>query len=918
MNDKIPRTIRHVLRAAPAAALATGVVCPAALADPGDLDPTFADVGRFTPPDDLGGRAQSLVTQEDNYVFAGGELEFDFFTYETDTLGFADRLLVDGTLDADFNAPDLADTLVVDTATQPDNKIVGVGRRHDVYIVFRLELDGALDAGFGVNGVREMTDGTTLSSIAVDPAETIVVAGTQGADLKVLRLLANGDLDDSFGAAGVFTAPADTADEQIQALPRVVSMLGGGYRVTDNDYAAAGTSRCRVLALTVDGNVNETFGDHGYSELASTSEVITCDAMIESPDGGLLVSGADGLKPVLIKLIASGAPDPAFGLLAHEHEKKGALMTLRLVLSCLALSTFGVLSVSFAQENSGGAVIQGPHEGGLGAPVEMNIDLSKVPIETLLRRREPIEVPLRRIPEEAPVAPSKEQTPVLPEKWKDLFRVKLPEFSMPNPNFDGIKLFDPGAFFVPPDANGDAGRNHYVQTVNSSIAVFDKQGNTLAGPMPINTLFAPLGGVCATDNVIDPLVNYDPLADRWIVLGFPFDSPICIAVSRTSDPVTGGWFLYQLDVSAFGFPDYPKLGVWRDAYYLATQRGFHGGGLDLYALDRANMLSGNLAKFVHFFVVPSSGFLLPADLDGRRPPRRARKNDDEGEDDDDEGEDEDDDELNRRPPRLSTPAPFVGHVDGDLWGGVDRLEVYEFSVNFKDPASSTFSFVADLPTEPFSAVLCGDIFFGDCAEQPNGIPLETLPAWLMWRVQYRNFGKYETLVANHTIDVDELSDERAGIRWYELRRYHRKQWAIFQQGTFAPQDPFVKTPPFLHRWMGSIAMDRKGNIALGFSASSSSLFPSVRYVGRMATDPLGLMPRGGSPDGDFLMVAGEGSQVSSTRWGDYSSMSLDPVDGCTFWYTQEYVGSEGFWRTRIGAFKFPSCRPQKIAGERVE
>jgi len=169
MNDKIPQTIRQVLRAAPAAALATGIVCPAALADPGDLDPTFADVGRFTPPD-LRGRAQSLVTQEDNYVFAGGGLEFDFFTYETDTLGFADRLSVDGILDAGFNAPDLADTLVVDTATQPDNKIVGVGRRHDVYIVFRLELDGALDAGFGVAGVRELTDVTGLGSIAVDPA----------------------------------------------------------------------------------------------------------------------------------------------------------------------------------------------------------------------------------------------------------------------------------------------------------------------------------------------------------------------------------------------------------------------------------------------------------------------------------------------------------------------------------------------------------------------------------------------------------------------------------------------------------------------------------------------------------------------------------------------------------------------------
>jgi hypothetical protein len=184
----------------------------------------------------------------------------------------------------------------------------------------------------------------------------------------------------------------------------------------------------------------------------------------------------------------------------------------------------------------------------------------------------------------------------------------------------------------------------------------------------------------------------------------------------------------------------------------------------------------------------------------------------------------------------------------------------------------------------------------------------------MWRLQYRNFGVYETLVTNHTIPVD-ASGEHAGIRWYELRRYHGKPWAIFQQGTFAPQDPAATS--FLHRWMGSIAMDKFGNMALGFSASSSTVFPSVRYVGRLVIDPLGQMPRGGAPDGDFTMVAGEGSQAFF-RWGDYSSMSIDPEDGCTFWYTQEYIGAENIWRTRIGAFKLPPCRSLKIAGQDVE
>ena len=391
--------------------------------------------------------------------------------------------------------------------------------------------------------------------------------------------------------------------------------------------------------------------------------------------------------------------------------------------------------------------------------------------------------------------------------------------------------------------------------------------------MPISTLFAPLGGPCATDSVIDPIVNHDPLADRWVVLGFPFSSPICVAVSQTNDPVAGGWFLYEFDVTGFGFPDYPKLGVWPDAYYLTTQRGFPDGGLDVYALDRANMLNGSVATFVHFFVSSPSLFLLPADLDGRSPPTGA-------------------------------PAPFVRHVDGEQWGGVDRLEIFEFRVDFQNPPSSTFSFVVGLPTDPFSAILCGSNFLGDCAEQLDGARLETLPAWLMWRVQYRNFGTHETLVANHTIDVDNVLDERAGIRWYELRRRHGRSWSIRQQGTFAPQDPAASS--FLHRWMGSIAMDKQGNIALGFSASSSTVFPGVRYVGRKVKDPRGSMPRGGAPDGDFTMVTGEGAQFT-TRWGDYSSLSVDPVDGCTFWYTQEYIGNGNSWKTRIGAFKFPSC-----------
>ena len=545
---------------------------------------------------------------------------------------------------------------------------------------------------------------------------------------------------------------------------------------------------------------------------------------------------------------------------------------------CLSIPSHGVWNASFAQEDEGPG-IAGPFESLIEAPVSMNVDLRDLPVQPPLRRREgPIEVPLRMplFPEPVPVAPLEETTPFLPLNSIDPFKAALPDFSTADPNFDGISLFDQGAFFVPPDANGDVGPEHYVQVVNSSIAVFDKQGNTLAGPLPISALFAPLGGSCVIGFPIDPIVNYDPLADRWLVLGFPFASPICIAVSQTGDPVTGGWFLYEFHVTAF--PDYPKLGVWPDAYYLSTQ----AGSVDVYALDRSSMLNGDPVQAIHFSV--DAPFLLPADLDGRPPKgfqRAAGEN------------------------RPGPSAPFARHLDGDLWGGVDRLEVFEFHANFDDPASSTFELVASLPTEPFSAVLCGDSGFGNCAEQPNGVRLETLPIWLMWRLQYRNFGGHETLVANHTIAVDSFLGEGAGIRWYELRRRHGKPWSIFQQGTFASQDPAASS--FLHRWMGSIAMDKRGNIALGFSGASSTVFPSVRYVGRLAKDPLGLMPQGGPPDGDVVMIAGENSSLG-TRWGDYSSMSVDPSDGCTFWYTQEYIGVDlDLWRTRIGAFRFPSC-----------
>jgi len=429
--------------------------------------------------------------------------------------------------------------------------------------------------------------------------------------------------------------------------------------------------------------------------------------------------------------------------------------------------------------------------------------------------------------------------------------------SMPTLNFEGISF----GGLVPPDTNGDVGPNHYIQVVNVRFQIFNKQGGTLAGPFLINSLWAGFGGPCAAQNGGDPIVNYDPLADRWLLSQItPFSTTFheCIAISRTGDPVHGGWFLYDFQLHAVN--DYPKIGVWPDAYYLTSQRGFPGAGLQLVAFDRAQMLNGNPATFQTFFLSPPSLVLLPSDLDGPAPP-------------------------------LGTPNFLAREVDGDLWGGVDRVELFALSINWANPALSTLSALPSLPTAPFDSVLCTAGNLNDnCVPQPGtSVLLETSPNWPMWRLQYRNFGTHETLVFNHTVNVAGTRPGRAGVRWYELRRPPGGAWTIFQQGTQSPDST-------LHRWMGSIAMDRFGSIALGYSVSSFHVFPQIRYTTRASTDPPGTF------SDEVTLVQGTGSQTITSRWGDYSSMNVDPVDECTFWYTQEYMVAGGLWRTRIGTF----------------
>ena len=431
--------------------------------------------------------------------------------------------------------------------------------------------------------------------------------------------------------------------------------------------------------------------------------------------------------------------------------------------------------------------------------------------------------------------------------------------------FDGI----PATGFSPPDTIGAVGPNHYIQMTNVALAIFDKQGQRLVGPTPINSAWDGFGGPCESENAGDPVVRYDQLADRWVISQFAIEQNFqCIAVSRGPNPVTDGWFLYAFPtVTASGTavtPDYPKLTVWPDGYYMGTQRGFPGGGLDVWVFERDKMLLGQQARQVQFSVAAPSLFLMPSDFDGPPPP-------------------------------AGTPNFFIRHVDGKLWGGQDRLELFELAINWANPAQSTFKLATQIPVAAFSALMCNDMFSGNCAPQPGtSEKLETLPAWIMWRLQYRNFGDRETLVTNHTVNAD--GQNRAGIRWYELRRQPGGSWSKFQEGTHSPDAT--------HRFMGSIAMDSAGNIALGYTATSASLFPSVRIATRRPADPPGTLA------GEKTLMAGNGSQTSpGNRWGDYSSMDVDPISPCTFWYTTQYypATTDVGWRTRITAVKLPQC-----------
>jgi hypothetical protein len=448
---------------------------------------------------------------------------------------------------------------------------------------------------------------------------------------------------------------------------------------------------------------------------------------------------------------------------------------------------------------------------------------------------------------------------------KSLLGLLAPNIPSPILTFDGIPDVAGFCNCEPPDTNGEVGATQYVQMVNSAYQVFDKtDGSPLLGPNSIESLWTGMPGSCFSDGNGDPVVMYDQIANRWIITQFAGGlTHECIAVSTTND-ATGSYARYDynlVSIAGSALYDYPHLGVWSDAYYM-TMNVFNTSGTaylgpQAFAFNRAKMLAGDLSAEIQAAPRLSAVNppMLPADLDGTTLP----------------------------------PAGAPNSVV--LFPNTGTYRVYHFHVDFANPTNTTFTLFGTSTASGFTSMCPG---LRNCIPQKGTTAkLDAIGDRLMYRLAYRNFGDHESLVGNFTVSNSGI----AGIRWFELRNVTAGPVATFQEGTYSPDST--------HRWMGSVAMDKQGNMLLGFSASDATLFPQIRYTGRLAGDPLGTMPQG-----EAHLFDGTGSQSDNSffRWGDYSDMTVDPSDDQTFWYTQEYyaVTSSFNWRTRIGAVKLGS------------
>ncbi len=538
-------------------------------------------------------------------------------------------------------------------------------------------------------------------------------------------------------------------------------------------------------------------------------------------------------------------------------------MMHRLVKAILALVPLAVLLFAVVDAPRIGAerpVVRGPTAGPRVIPASSDKGLRALAQAAPTER---IEMPApKRLPRPSGSAQQSSRADSIRQTF-------VPTTNMPAPSksFEGLYLSAWGSGW-PPDPNGDVGPDHYVQTVNTSVGVFTKAGALLSA-VTFDTLFDGTGTPCDYHNQGDPVVIYDHLADRWVVSDMgglsrqTGPSYECIAVSKTSDPVAGGWWFYALQVDATLLNDYPKLALWPDGYYLTTNL-FSGSGSmvsnRLWALNRDAMLNGQPFTPLYFeldcqYFCYST--VLPGNLKGTRPPAGA-------------------------------PAIFGAIFEPN------RFDLWRLHPDWTNLLQSTIDGPEMLGVANFVMPCFAANVFA-CVPELGGESVDGLGDRLMMQLQYRNIGGTQSLWATHTVADGNGVGIPTGVRWYEIRDPNGNP-SVYQQGTWQPDSKY--------RWMPSLAVDRSGNMAIGYSVSSSTQYPAIRYAGRLVTDPRGILGRG-----ETSLIEGTGSQSGGfNRWGDYTDMTVDPSDDCTFWYTDEYYATTGRdWHTRIGSFRFPSC-----------
>ncbi len=495
--------------------------------------------------------------------------------------------------------------------------------------------------------------------------------------------------------------------------------------------------------------------------------------------------------------------------------------------------------------------------------------VNRKPIESRLIKAHEFNGDLRQLPRTPPVKkerPEREAPETVPGIFGSSERtaptaptLQAPAAPAPTPNLTFLGLdFATWGSGRPPDTNGDVGPTYYIETVNTSIGIYNKAGGPPVAAFTFDTLMSQgnFGNLCDTDNFGDPVVLYDTFEDRWIITDFAFQLDVldnvinppgafqCFAASKSGDPVSGGWNFYSINTTG-GLGDYPKLGIWPDGLYMSVNMFDYAAGGSfqnprVYAFNKAQMYAGAPNVQSVSFDAPAADFtLLPSNA------------------------------------RLQTGTPPAGRPNlfTSVWQFTNAVSVYKFHVDWNSISTSTFT-GPDIVMAPASWIIPPDT-----VPAQGGNNNDTLAIRLMMQNQYTNLAGVESLWNTHTIRNPTTAGV-AAVRYYQI---------TVTGGTVAAATTQAAThaPDTINRYMPSLAVDRAGNMALGYSASTATLFPAIRYVGRLSTDPVDTLPLTESS-----LIEGTGSQDTSTRWGDYSAMSLD-TDGCTFWYTNEYFITTG-------------------------